>query len=153
MRWLVILAIGAYQRFVSPRKGFCCAYRVHTGRCSCSEFGRRVVARKGAFTGLLLIDARLRRCGEVHRERRPLRTQSGVVDCSFVPDGSDACDCADACDFGCDGCDGCDWRRRRKNHEPDVQFKPASRETGPWPEHDASHLRCGSGLVQRCVGR
>ena len=110
MRGLVILAIRAYQRFVSPYKGFSCAYRVHTGRCSCSEFGRRAVERKGVFTGLLLIDARLQRCGSVHR----LRSQQGVIDCDCGPDMGDACDCADACD-------GCDWsssRRRKKSNKP-----------------------------------
>ncbi|XHS76805.1 membrane protein insertion efficiency factor YidD [Burkholderiaceae bacterium UC74_6] len=134
-RALVILAIRAYQRFISPYKGFCCAYRVHTGRCSCSEFGRRAVARKGVFTGLMLIDARLQRCGEMHRRHaRRLSAQRGVIDCDFVPDVSDACDCADVCS---PGCDGCDWRNRRKSsRERNVRIKP-----GRWPDGDASNQR------------
>ena len=43
MRALALVAIGAYQRYVSPYKGFCCAYRAHTSRASCSALadGRR----------------------------------------------------------------------------------------------------------------
>ena len=140
MRGLVILAIRAYQRFVSPYKGFSCAYRVHTGRCSCSEFGRRAVQRRGVFTGLLLLDARLQRCGAVHRDRRrSLHLQRGVIDCDFGPDLS-GCDCsdvlsaADCCD--CDACDGCDWRRRRKYKDQYVHVGPSAGKRGRWPDDD-----------------
>ena len=56
--------IGAYQRFVSPFKGFSCAYRVATGRCSCSEFARRLVLRTGALMTVSMLIGRFRRCGE-----------------------------------------------------------------------------------------
>ena len=39
--------IRLYQRWLSPRKGFCCAYRHRTGLCSCSEYARRLVLRRG----------------------------------------------------------------------------------------------------------
>ena len=128
MRGLVIVAIRAYQRFVSPYKGFSCAYRVHTGRCSCSEFGRRAVERKGVFTGLLLIDARLQRCGSVHR----LRGQQGVIDCDCGLDAGDVCNCADACSPGCDGCNG----RSRRRNKYEVKIEPLGpfngrKETSP----------------------
>jgi putative component of membrane protein insertase Oxa1/YidC/SpoIIIJ protein YidD len=57
-------AISSYQRHVSPRKGFACAYRVATGRCSCSEFARRLVHRVGTLTSARLLAGRFRRCGE-----------------------------------------------------------------------------------------
>ena len=147
MRELVILAIRAYQRFVSPYKGFCCAYRVHTGRCSCSEFGRRAVKRKGVFTGLMLIDARLQRCGDVHRSRR-LHAQRGVVHCD-LPDlsASDACDCADACSSfpiggsDCDDCSSFRWRRRRDGPDQYVQIRPSSRKPQKRPDDDSSNSR------------
>jgi len=40
-------AIVAYQRYVSPYKGFRCAYRAHTGGWSCSEYARRLILRCG----------------------------------------------------------------------------------------------------------
>jgi putative component of membrane protein insertase Oxa1/YidC/SpoIIIJ protein YidD len=42
-----LLAIGLYQKYLSPHKGFCCAYRTHTGRAGCSALGFRAVRRYG----------------------------------------------------------------------------------------------------------
>jgi putative component of membrane protein insertase Oxa1/YidC/SpoIIIJ protein YidD len=103
MRRLALTAIRLYQRYVSPRKGFACAYRGHTGRASCSVFGFRAVRRRGLIRGVLLIRARTRLCGEVHRRHstvsalRRLNAQRGVCDV--------ACD-VPSCDLPCDGhCD------------------------------------------------
>jgi len=88
-------AIRAYQRHLSPHKGFSCAYREHTGRASCSALGYRVVRRHGVFAGLGLLRERLHRCGEIHRDclaARPRRSERGDCDCDLP---CDACDCAD----------------------------------------------------------
>ncbi len=146
MRELVVLAIRAYQRFVSPYKGFSCAYRAHTGRCSCSEFGRRAVQRKGVFTGLLLLDARLQRCGATYRFRqRRLHLQRGMIHCD-LPDLS-GCDCSGADAFNCVGCDACntysscDWRRRPQSEDPYVQIMPSTGKRGRRPDGEASTRR------------
>ena len=114
-RALLLAAIRAYKRHVSPRKGFACAYRVHTGRASCSTLGYRAVSRYGVFRGLGILDERLARCRVEHgkhrlspsREAPPRSTprlhpsQAGFVDC----------DCG-GCDLpsfdACDGCSGGD---------------------------------------------
>lgn len=57
-----VAAIGVYQRYVSPHKGFCCAWRVHTGRPSCSAWGRRVMGRFGCVVGWALLMRQFRRC-------------------------------------------------------------------------------------------
>ncbi|WP_428503203.1 membrane protein insertion efficiency factor YidD [Roseateles sp.] len=94
MRRLLLYAIRLYQRYVSPHKGFVCAYRVHTGRRSCSALGLRAVRRYGVVGGLDLIRQRTARCGQVHRRygavaaRRPLAPQRG--------------DCDLGCDLPCD---------------------------------------------------
>ena len=67
---LALRAIRAYQRFLSPRKGFCCAYRRATGRDGCSGYGYRVIGRFGLLAGLALLRRRLRLCGETYRKRR-----------------------------------------------------------------------------------
>jgi putative component of membrane protein insertase Oxa1/YidC/SpoIIIJ protein YidD len=55
-------AINFYQRYVSPYKGFRCAYRVLRGRRSCSEFAKRAMRRVG-LTGLWpLLRRRFGRC-------------------------------------------------------------------------------------------
>ena len=40
---LALGLIRAYQRWVSPYKGFACAHRVHRGGPSCSVVGAQVV--------------------------------------------------------------------------------------------------------------
>lgn len=62
MRTLAIAAIGGYQRFVSPHKGFCCAYRANTGHDSCSDFAIRALRRVGLLDGLRLTKRRLACC-------------------------------------------------------------------------------------------
>jgi putative component of membrane protein insertase Oxa1/YidC/SpoIIIJ protein YidD len=55
--------IGLYQRHLSPRKGFRCAYRArHPARSSCSEFGKRAIERLGMLSGVQLLRRRFRRC-------------------------------------------------------------------------------------------
>jgi uncharacterized protein len=118
-------AIGIYQRWVSPHKGFACACRVHEGRASCSAFARRAIGIHGLGRGTQVARARLRRCGEVHRRSHgllggaPARRALGQRgDCDpgcadlpcDLPGGSgsgrrgscpNVLDCADC---GCDGC-------------------------------------------------
>lgn len=97
MKHLLLAAIRIYQRFLSPHKGFRCAYRAHTGRASCSTLGYRAVRRHGVFGGLGLLRERTDRCGVAHRRLtvRPAALQRGDCDCDLP------CDCglADACDL------------------------------------------------------
>jgi uncharacterized protein len=55
-------AIGAYQRYISPYKGFCCAYRAHTGKRSCSAYGRAVVQKLGLWALLAALPKQFDRC-------------------------------------------------------------------------------------------
>ena len=119
MRRLALLAIRLYQRHVSPRKGFSCAYRVHTGRAGCSVLGARVIRRFGVLGGLALLRQRLRRCHDVHRWahpawHRPAAGQRGDCDCD-VGDSCEVCECAD-----------CDWpsRDRKRLDAPSRRRKP-----------------------------
>ena len=59
-----VLAINGYQRYVSPYKGFCCAYRVVTGEVSCSEYVKQVIIQKGLLGSLSDISRRFRACKE-----------------------------------------------------------------------------------------
>jgi len=42
MTWLVLILITAYQRWISPFKGYSCAYRVHAGGKSCVIYKRLI---------------------------------------------------------------------------------------------------------------
>lgn len=59
---LAIRLINAYQRYLSPHKGFCCAHRVAMGGPSCSEFAKLGIADKGFWPALADIRQRLRDC-------------------------------------------------------------------------------------------
>lgn len=148
MRRVVLAAIRSYQLYVSPYKGFCCAYRELTGRASCSAFGYRAVRRYGVFSGLGLVRQRTHLCGVVHRRYRPsvrrLHPEQGVCDlgCDLPCDGChapDGCDLpstrtvSNVCDYlSCCDCGSCDWpsrKRRKANRESEryVYIPPASK--------------------------
>jgi putative component of membrane protein insertase Oxa1/YidC/SpoIIIJ protein YidD len=54
--------IGAYQRHLSPRKGYVCALRACTGGRSCSRYGARAIARAGVWSGTRLLWRRFGAC-------------------------------------------------------------------------------------------
>ena len=99
---LVLLAIGVYQRSVSPHKGFVCAYRSHTGCASCSALGYRAVRRFGVWRGIQVLRKRTYLCGVAHR-----RFSLSPPHCPVHQRGE--------CDLGCDSpFDGdCDFRGSR----------------------------------------
>jgi putative component of membrane protein insertase Oxa1/YidC/SpoIIIJ protein YidD len=110
--------IGGYQRFVSPYKGFCCAYRTRTKRASCSEFARRVALRRGLLALPGLLRERFKRCAaaaramthrrhdEQQRTRRPSRFGESCVDAAGDACVYGACDPA-PCDIGAADACGC----------------------------------------------
>ena len=155
LKLLALAAIDFYKRYVSPFKGFSCAYRVHTGSCSCSTLGARAIRRYGLLRGLSVLHERTFLCGVAHRRygcarlRRTSIRQRG--DCDLGCDGIDLDLCSGKgggrlCDFlsWCD-CGSCDWRerktsgpdrskRRRKNeseiHLPNQYATRGSRRNG-----------------------
>lgn len=106
MKAIALLAIRLYQRFISPQKGFSCAYRAATGRAGCSGLGYRAIRRYGAWRGWLILRRRLEKCGDARRKllaRHSLKSaQAGFCDVGDVCSGADtACNIADcACDLG-----------------------------------------------------
>ena len=123
-----LLAIHAYQHYLSPLKGYACAFRVLTGRDSCSAYGYRVIERFGLLRGTALLRRRMRACSEhYHHHRGALpaarslsarhRLQAGYCDCD-VP-GDLSCDlpstkCASNLCDGSDFIDCCDWSGKKK---------------------------------------
>lgn len=147
MKAIALAAISAYQAYLSPLKGFACAYRVYTGACSCSALGHRAIRMHGVLGGLVVLRKRMRLCGVAHRKFGPLQQparligarQRGVCDVSCdlpldahceiprTPWLSDLCDAASWCDVG-----SCDWpsrdKRKRRRHESDI-YLPFRRTT------------------------
>lgn len=148
MKRIALAAIALYRRHLSPRKGFSCAYRVHTGRDSCSAYGQRVIERFGLRVGQALLRRRMAACGAQYRRHRPQAVsghappqraaprhglQAGFCD---VPCEIPTCELplprcdlslGEALDVGAD-CASCDWPSRRRQRDDDryVDIRPNS---------------------------
>lgn len=149
MKSLALASIRFYQRHLSPYKGFCCAYRHHTGAGSCAELGFRAMRRHGVLKGLLVLNRRLSLCGVAHRRfsehTRPPAAQRGDCDLGVCDGG--ACDWP--VDLDCTGtrkgfswvcdaascCDGCDWpsQKKTRRHEKDIYIPPKRQHRHPQP--------------------
>jgi len=59
---LSILIINFYQQYISPHKGYCCAYRVDTGEYSCSQYAKVSIEEHGLFAAVPYIREQFDRC-------------------------------------------------------------------------------------------
>ena len=109
LRAFALASIEFYRTWLSPIKGFRCAWGVYSGRDTCSGIGLRAVRRAGLRRGWLLMQRQFDRCtlaAEVlrteagaYRRLGSRASQQGFLDCD-VPD-ADCCDlleCADVAD-------------------------------------------------------
>jgi putative component of membrane protein insertase Oxa1/YidC/SpoIIIJ protein YidD len=130
-RRVALASIGVYQRYISPYKGYCCAYRAHTGAHSCSTLALRAIRRHGLLRGLGILRWRLAECGNVYRQHhprpRPFWHQRGSCDapCDIPCDGPSFKCAGDA--FSNCPCDCCDWGndKSRQKHKQE-QDNPGS---------------------------
>jgi len=73
---LALLAIGGYQRLLSPHKGWRCSYATLHGGPSCSEYAEQAVREHGLINGLILLNRRFEDC---RAASATLREQSAVA--------------------------------------------------------------------------
>jgi putative component of membrane protein insertase Oxa1/YidC/SpoIIIJ protein YidD len=98
--------IGGYQRWLSPRKGYACAYRLAHGGTGCSGFAKAAIAETGLFAALPAIRQRFRDCKTA--------ALTMTTDTSANPKRR-----KDRWYHNCD-CSGCDWPICRSRHGADV---------------------------------
>lgn len=85
-RRVVDAAIRGYQRHLSPRKGFTCAYLVAEGGRSCSAVIRTIVAERGILGGLAPAISQFLACGRAaSRLSRSGTDTRGVCCCGGIP--------------------------------------------------------------------
>ena len=131
MRSIALAAIRFYKRRLSPHKGFCCAYRTHLGRFSCSTLGYRAIRRFGVLKGMAVLRQRTSLCAATQRRalNSKAESQRGSAPCDLPCDLSCIPDCSSS-DFNCKGlsryvscCDvcSCDWPERKKKPESESE--------------------------------
>jgi putative component of membrane protein insertase Oxa1/YidC/SpoIIIJ protein YidD len=79
-----VAAIGGYQRYLSPYKGYHCAHAALYGGLSCSEYGKQAIQANGLASGLLLLRERFRACHQAAvtlRSRQCSATGPRVEEC------------------------------------------------------------------------
>ena len=62
----LLLAIKAYKKYLSPRKGFSCPYRVLYRGQSCSSYFYSCVSEQGLDTACTSFQQRLKHCQQAH---------------------------------------------------------------------------------------
>ena len=95
--------IWGYQRYLSPRKGYACAYRVVHGGTGCSGFAKYAHVQHGFWKAMPLIRKRFADCKQAAQNM-------SVTDQGNGPPNrprkrrrrwSDYCDCSACCDLPC----------------------------------------------------
>lgn len=133
---LTLNLVRGYQKYLSPHKGFSCAYRKLHGGASCSEYFRQSIDRYGLSHAIPLFQQRLEACKMANLTlRSPVSTQeedaessankqrktrdfycdravgdcvgSGCGDCGSSTDCGD-CNTPDCGDCGSSDCGSCD---------------------------------------------
>ncbi|MFM2269897.1 MAG: hypothetical protein RL757_3338 [Bacteroidota bacterium] len=62
-KYSAVGVINLYQQYISPHKGWKCAYGIaHPDEVSCSEFGKEAIRNFGVVNGLQLLRKRFKEC-------------------------------------------------------------------------------------------
>lgn len=116
MKYFAIGIINLYQKYISPYKGFSCAYRLGTGGLSCSAYGKLVISKYGVNKGYALLKRRFSDCkfcsekltqNKIEKRKKANLKQAGFGDCGGcdLPGGDcGGCDLP-SCDVSCQSCD------------------------------------------------
>lgn len=93
LKYIAVFFINLYQKYVSPYKGFRCAYASIYGGDSCSQAVKKILLDEGVVKGFYSSQSRFRNCRNANEERRKRRRE-------------DACDCLS--EGFCQATEGCD---------------------------------------------
>lgn len=92
------IVITGYQRYISPYKGFCCAYRAKHGGLSCSEYVKQAVLQDGIWHALPTVKQRFKDCKVAALEfsannTNPRRRHQNQNRQGKISDMLELCDC------------------------------------------------------------
>jgi len=63
---IAISSIKFYQVYISPHKGYCCAYSHYTGKKTCSEFTKECIKKYGVVKSYFLHKKHIEKCQIVY---------------------------------------------------------------------------------------
>ena len=143
MKNLALLLISSYQKYISPYKGYSCAYRVATGDVGCSGYGKKVIGRFGIIKGYALLKRRFIDCkickdeldkekSHNHKKRfnHSQRGDCSGLDCAIgdcgLPNPGDAC--LDLFGNATDAIECCDACSSNSSENPDEDDKKQDRK-------------------------
>lgn len=113
-----LAAIAGYQRWISPRKGYACAYRIAHGGTGCSGYAKQAIRDRGLIRALPQVRARFRACHAAAMTLREKDTKkdhrhnrwyhwcdiTSCCDPGFCRIGGSASKTPDGCDCTPDAC-------------------------------------------------
>ncbi|NOQ34418.1 MAG: membrane protein insertion efficiency factor YidD [Methylococcaceae bacterium] len=105
MKYIAVFFISIYQKYISPYKGFRCAYASVYGGDSCSQAVKQIFISEGCIKGFYSSRSRFRDCRKANEERKK-RWRDKKGDCIEL-----GCETAEGCipdkngDSICGGCD------------------------------------------------
>ncbi|MBD1923041.1 membrane protein insertion efficiency factor YidD [Microcoleus sp. FACHB-831] len=76
---IAIDSISAYQKYISPRKGFSCAHRVLHGGYSCSDYVKSVLGEQSLMSAVGISLQRFRSCNEASQTLRATKATGGCI--------------------------------------------------------------------------
>jgi len=107
MKIIYRFMIGLYQKYLSPRKGYRCAYSLEHGGSGCSGAVLNILETHGLFRGWSLIKHRFHECSEAaeKRKKRKKEGSGSCPDCSTVDNACEGANCGLGCANGAKKCD------------------------------------------------
>lgn len=94
---LSVTAINSYQYYISPHKGYCCAYRAYTGEDSCSQFEKVAIQNNGLFSSFPLIKEQFKKCNFAFEEIKKEKENQKYKKSDACPDSLAGCSIFDTC--------------------------------------------------------
>lgn len=92
MKYIAVFLINLYQQYISPYKGFCCAYASLYGGNSCSQAIKLILIEEGCLRGYSMSQSRFRDCRNANEELNRRRQNQA---CECLGDGG--CELAEGC--------------------------------------------------------
>jgi putative component of membrane protein insertase Oxa1/YidC/SpoIIIJ protein YidD len=89
LRYAAAGAISAYQTWLSPRKGFCCAYGTATGLWTCSSYAKKVVTEHGTLALLRALPRQFARCRKAHATLLAMAAAAGGIAMTAEQEGQE----------------------------------------------------------------